>query len=83
MQDLGGLKLRVKAASPGDRRTRFAQLELSDGDGGNQRVLVTDASGRMRFHLPDGDYRLRISDGLETRFAVRDQRWTTVHLRLT
>jgi hypothetical protein len=57
-------------------------VQLSDGNGENGRVLETDSTGRMRFRLADGDYRLRISDGQETRFAVQDRRWTAVRLRL-
>ncbi len=82
MQPAGGLKLKLEAATPDDRRTRFAEVQLSDGNGENDRVLVTDSTGRMRFRLPDGDYRLRILDGQEARFAVQDRRWTMVRLRL-
>ncbi|HWD86290.1 MAG TPA: hypothetical protein VG321_11095 [Solirubrobacteraceae bacterium] len=83
MQHAGGLKLRLEAAPPDDRRTRFAEVQLSDASGENDRVLVTDSAGGMRFPLPDGDYQLRILDGPEARFAVHDRRWTMVRLRLT
>jgi hypothetical protein len=83
MPHAGGLKLRLQTATPNDRRARFAEVRLSDADGENARALVTDSTGRMRFRLPDGDYRLRVSDGPETGFAVHDQRWTTVCLKLT
>ena len=83
VQRAGGLKLKLEPATRGDRRTRFAEVRLSAGADENDRLLVTDSAGRMRFRLPDGDYRLRVLDGQERRFAVRDQRWTTVRLRLT
>ena len=82
VQRTGGLKLKLEAATPHDRRTRFAEVQLSDGSGENDHVLVTDSAGRMRFRLPDGDYRLRILDGQEARFVVSDRRWTTVRLQL-
>jgi hypothetical protein len=79
----GGLKLRLETSTRDDRRTRFAQVQLSDVNGEHDRALVTDSAGRMHFRLADGHYRLRVLDGPETRFAVHDQRWTTVRVRLS
>jgi hypothetical protein len=82
MSHTGGLKLTLQPADHRDRRIRFARVALSDQDGENARLLVTDSSGRMRFPLPGGDYRLSVPGGRELVFAVRDQRWTAVRLRL-
>ncbi len=43
--------------------------------------LVTDARGRMRYRLPDGEYQLSLLGGPCVRFVVRDRCWTTVRLQ--
>jgi hypothetical protein len=83
MKPAGGLKLALTAPSPGsDRRVRFAPLTVAAAAGGEEFRLVTDARGRLRYPLAAGDYRLRLDDGGETRFCVRDGRWTPVRLSL-
>ena len=51
-------------------------------DGSGERALVTDARGRLRYRLAAGDYELRLADGGGTRFAVADEQWTSVRLKL-
>jgi hypothetical protein len=80
--NVGGLKLAVKGAARDDRRVRFAGVSLSATGSEDDLALVTDAEGRMRYRLADGDYRLRLAEGPESRFAVRDGRWTTVRIQL-
>ena len=59
-------------------------MGLSVSPVGSEREisLVTDSSGRLRYPLPAGDYRLRLTAGHETRFAVADNRWTNLRLQL-
>jgi hypothetical protein len=82
VRSVGGLKLALEGAARSDRRVRFANVSLSATDAKADVALVTDSQGRMRYRLPDGEYLLRMADGHESRFAVRDGRWTTVRLRL-
>jgi hypothetical protein len=81
MQAAGGLKLTLDQPARGDRRTRFARVVL-DGGSGEDTLLVTDSRGRLRYRLPDGQYRVRVPGGEETRFLVEEHRWTTVRLAL-
>jgi hypothetical protein len=83
MPAAGGLKLRVESAQQQDRRERFAQVRLSAADDPEPIVLVTDARGRMRYRLADGDYEVSLVEGDVVPFSVRDHRWTTVRLLLT
>ena len=82
MRAVGGLKLALEGATHNDRRSRFANVLLSAADAEDHVALVTDSQGRMRYRLPDGEYVLRMSEGQESRFTVRDGRWTTVRIRL-
>jgi hypothetical protein len=82
MRTVGGLKLALEGATRNDRRVRFANVSLSEADAEDDVALVTDSQGRMRYRLPDGEYLLRMTEGRESRFTVRDGRWTTVRLRL-
>ncbi len=82
MPSTGGLKLTLDSATRDDRRARFAEVSLTLVGSDDRRSLVTDAQGRMRFRLADGDYLLRTAHGHESCFAVRDGRWTTVRVRL-
>jgi hypothetical protein len=82
MRTVGGLKLALEGATRNDRRVRFANVSLSAADGKDDVALVTDSQGRMRYRLPDGEYLLHMTEGQESRFTVRDGRWTTVRLRL-
>ena len=79
----GGLKLALEPATPQDRRGRFAHVRLSAPASESAISLVTDADGRMRCRLTDGDYQLWLVGGEPVQFSVRDQRWTTVRVRLT
>ena len=79
---VGGLKLALEGAARDDRRVRFANVSLSAADAKDDVALVTDSQGRMRYRLPDGEYLLRMTEGHESRFTVRDGRWTTVRIRL-
>jgi hypothetical protein len=82
MASSGGLKLELVGASRGDRRARCARLSIATVEGTYEQTLVTDSRGRLRYRLVAGEYRLRLADGGETRFAVSDSRWTPVHLRI-
>jgi hypothetical protein len=85
VRTIGGLKLELAASAPDDRRVRCAEVSLSPvdgGDAGDAVALVTDSRGRMRYRLADGDYVLRLAAGLQSRFSVRDGRWTSVRVRL-
>ncbi len=82
MQDAGGLKLTLEPTTRSDRRGRFAQVVL-DGGSSDRTVLVTDSRGRLRYRLPDGQYRVSLLGGEATPFVVKDRRWTTVRLPLT
>jgi hypothetical protein len=82
MRTAGGLKLALEGATRNDRRVRFASVSLHGADSTGAVTLVTDSQGRMRYGLPDGEYLLRVTEGEESRFAVRDGRWTTVRIRL-
>lgn len=82
VRTVGGLKLALEGAARNDRRARFANVSLSAADAKDDVVLVTDSQGRMRYRLPDGEYLLRVARGHESRFTVRDGRWTTVRMRL-
>lgn len=81
MRTAGGLKLALEGVGRDDRRVRFADVSISGGDGSDDVSLVTDAEGRMRYRLADGEYLIRL-DGLASHFTVRDGRWTTVRLSL-
>jgi hypothetical protein len=72
----------VESAVPEDRRTRFARVTLTTPDDDIPISLVTDARGRMRHRLPDGEYHVLLPGGEHVRFTVRDQRWTTVRIHL-
>jgi len=78
----GGLKLALQAATRDDRRLRFAQVKLRTAGIEDALSLVTDARGRMRYRLPDGEYQLSLLGGPCVRFVVRDRCWTTVRLQL-
>lgn len=82
MRTAGGLKLALEAASHNDRRVRFANVSLFVVDAKEELALVTDSEGRMRYRLPDGEYLLRVTEGQESCFTVRDGRWTTVRIQL-
>ena len=82
MHTVGGLKLALEGAARNDRRVRFANVSLSAADAKDDVALVTDSRGRMRYRLADGEYLLRMTEGHESRFTVRDGRWTTVRIRL-
>jgi hypothetical protein len=78
----GGLKLALEGTARDDRRVRFADVSVAAADATVATALVTDSQGRMRYRLPDGEYVLRAAGGDESRFTVRDGRWTTVRMRL-
>ena len=82
MATTGGLKLALQAASRDDRGLRFAQVKLRPAGVEDALSLVTDARGRMRYRLPDGEYHLSLLGGQCMRFVVRDRCWTTVRLQL-
>lgn len=82
VRTVGGLKLALEGATRDDRRVRFANVWLSAADAKDDVVLVTDSQGRMRYRLRDGEYVLRLTDGRESRFTVRDCRWTTIRIQL-
>ena len=82
MPTTGGLKLALQAATRDDHRLRFAQVKLRTAGIEDALALVTDARGRMRYRLPDGEYQLTLPDGPCVRFVVRDRRWTTIRLQL-
>ena len=60
---------------------RFAELSVRS-DRGKAVHLVTDASGRLRYHLPAGEYGIRLASGREARCTIRREGWTSVHLQL-
>ena len=82
VRTVGGLKLALEGTPRDDRRVRFAAVSLSAAEGNEDVASATDAQGRMRYRLPDGDYLLHVTEGRESRFTVRDGRWTTVRIRL-
>jgi len=82
MPTAGGLKLALQAATRDDRRLRFAQVKLRTAGIEDALSLATDARGRMRYRLPDGEYQLSLLGGPCVRFVVRDRCWTTVRLQL-
>ncbi len=82
MRPVGGLKLALSAARRDDRRLRFVSLRLAAAGSQEEIRLVTDSCGRLRYRLPAGDYRLRLTDGRETRFEVADNRWTSLRVQL-
>ena len=82
MPATGGLKLALQAAARDDRRVRFAQVKLRTAGTQDALSLVSDAHGRMRYRLPDGEYQLSLPGGPCVRFVVRDRCWTTVRLQL-
>ena len=82
MPTTGGLKLALQAATRDDRRLRFAQVKLRTAEIEDALSPVTDARGRMRYRLPDGEYQLSLLGGPCVRFVVRDRCWTTVRLQL-
>ena len=79
----GGLKLTLESSNQQDRNVRFAQVRLSANDDRGPILLVTDARGRMRYRLAEGDYWVSVAGGEPVRFSVRDQRWTPLRLVLT
>jgi hypothetical protein len=60
---------------------RFARVGVSRAWDSEEIALVTESSGALRHHLPPGDFRLRLSDSVETDFSVAG-RWTLVRMRL-
>lgn len=82
MEAPGGLKLKLHGTQRDDRRVRFAKVAVADASDREEIPLVTDSSGCLRYRLAAGDYRLRLADGVETRFAVDVGRWTSVRVRL-
>jgi hypothetical protein len=82
MRPVGGLKLALKGVSHDDRRVRFAPVYVASVGSKDEIKLVTDSRGRLRYRLVAGDYRLRVQEGSETGFAVGDDRWTIVRLRM-
>jgi hypothetical protein len=78
----GGLKLRLEPSRQEDRSTRFARVTLSAIDNERTISLVTDARGRMRYRLAEGEYQLSLVGGEPVRFSVREQRWTLVRVHL-
>ena len=82
MPTTGRLKLALQAATREDRRLRFAQVKLRTAGIEEALSLVTDARGRMRYRLPDGEYQLSLLGGSCARFVVRDRCWTTVRIQL-
>jgi hypothetical protein len=81
MHATGGLKLTLEPRTRDDRRTRFAQVTL-DGASDVDTVLVTDSRGRLRYRLPEGQYRVRLLGGEEQQFLVEENRWAAVRLAL-
>jgi hypothetical protein len=77
----GGLKLSVHGSTAQDRRARFAELTVRPDDGDEVR-LVTDASGRLRYRIPLGEYEIRLAHGGQARCRIRREGWTSVHLQL-
>jgi hypothetical protein len=82
MAPSGGLKLALVGAGHDDRRVRFARVDVALVGSRDEIELVTDSRGRLRYRLVAGEYRLRLEEGGETRFAVDDRRWSAVRLRL-
>lgn len=81
VRTVGGLKLVLEGITRNDRRVRFANVSLST-PARDEVALVTDAEGRLRYRLADGEYVLRVTEGEESRFVVRDGRWAPVRIRL-
>lgn len=82
MQPAGGFKLTLQAAGHDDRRVRFAAVVVAAADSEDETSLVTDSRGRLRYHLTEGEYRLRLDQGVAARFVVSDHGWTTLRIRL-
>ena len=82
MPTTGGLKLALRAATRDDRRLRFVQVKLRTAEIEDALSPETDARGRMRYRLPDGECQLSLLGGPCVRFVVRDRCWTTVRLQL-
>ncbi len=61
---------------------RFATVSIAAAEGRVQAELVTDSRGRLRYPLTAGDYRLRLEQGGEAQFVVREHGWTTVRVQL-
>jgi hypothetical protein len=78
----GGLKLALSGVGRDDRHVRCVRLTVAALGTDNETTLVTDSQGRLRYHLPAGEYLLRLAHGGVTHFAVRDGRWTPVRLQL-
>lgn len=78
----GGLKLALTAAGRDDRRVRFATVSIAGPGSRAQAELVTDSRGRLRYPLAAGEYRLRLEQGGEAQFLVREHGWTTVRVQL-
>lgn len=72
MPTTGGLKLALQAATRDDRRLRFARVKLRTAGIDDALSLVTDARGRMRYRLPDGEYQLSLLGGPCVRIRLRD-----------
>jgi hypothetical protein len=73
----------MRAAVRDDRRLRFAPVSVTAVGGHDEVKLVTDARGRLRYHLAAGDYRLRLEHADDVTIAVGDQGWTAVRVRMS
>jgi len=82
VRTVGGLKLVLEGPAREDRRVRCADVFVGAAGASEEVALVTDSRGRMRYRLADGEYVLHMLAGHESRFAVRDGRWTSVRVRL-
>jgi hypothetical protein len=77
-----GLKLMLTAPQRDDRRVRFAHVGVVSARTDEEIAHVTDSRARIRYRLPAGDYRLRLSDGAATWFSVDGVRCTVVRPNL-
>jgi hypothetical protein len=78
----GGLKLQLDAVSRDDRRLRSAPVSVASVGGEDEIMLVTDSRGRLRYRLTAGNYRLHVQHAPEISFAVGENGWTPVRVRL-
>jgi hypothetical protein len=83
MQPRGGLKLKLQGNRQDERQVRFARLGIVRASDGEEIALVTDSTGRLRYRLPAGEYRLRLGAGIESEFSVAGGRWTLLRMRLS
>ena len=81
MAPAGGLKLAVHGGGRDDRRVHFAEVAVRRDDG-DERHLVTDADGRLRYRLPSGEYEIQVATGGGAHCTIRPDGWTSVHLQL-